>query len=188
MQSGGGAVTKIDAALVNLRARALDLHARLAELRDAAAMLRDGVGMGRNEAWPTFLNKYDTLAKLFYQLTEELDRSLTEVGLENFVAQPKSVTTDPTLVPELLRTKLEPEIERDFENLQKDHATDTSDKDVAVRISSFNAFIEAALDQFQDLRDDLAKPRPQEPPGKIVPPAADAILDAITSGAGLRPM
>jgi len=186
MQSGGGTVTKVDAALVNLRSRALDLHARLLELRDAAAMMRDGVGMGRNEAWPTFLNKYDALSKLFYQLTEELERSLTEVGLENFVAQPKAIVGDPAFVPELLRTKLEPEVERDLEMLQKEYAADGNDQSVAVRISSFNGFIESAVDHFQDLRDVLAKPRPAEAPVRTAPPASDAILAAIATGAALR--
>lgn len=45
------ATSKIDGALVNLRARALDVHTRLSELCDHVAMLRDGIGPARTSSW-----------------------------------------------------------------------------------------------------------------------------------------
>lgn len=102
--------------LVNMRKKSLDLHARLEELRDLIAQLRDGVGPERNEAWYSFLNKFDTISKATATLTEELDRSMT-IGHDNFVATPAALTPDPAELPDFLRTKLDPEVERDFDSL-----------------------------------------------------------------------
>lgn len=115
---------------------------------------------------------------------------MTEAGLNNFVVQPKDVAVDPAFVPDLLRTKLELEVERDYDALRREYAADAGDTDdsaVERRTSEFNAFIESALDHFQDRRDELAKPRPTEPPPRRAPQAADAILAALTKGVGLRP-
>lgn len=105
-----------DAVLVNMRKKCIDLHARLEELRDLVAQLRDGVGPERNEAWYTFLKKFDTIGKTTATLTEELDRSMT-IGHDNFVAVPVALTTDPAELPDFLRTKLDPEVEREFDAL-----------------------------------------------------------------------
>lgn len=138
--AAGGAkkldLPKADNALANLRARALDLHARLLELRDAVLMLRDGVGPARNAPWREFLSKYQTLAKLFNQLTDELERAVYEVGFQNFVLQPRGVAEDPDLVPNMLRTKLEPDIEKDIAGLQAEFERDTATAAAATAASA----------------------------------------------------
>lgn len=189
MQAVGPAVTKVDTALVNLRSRALDIHARLVELRDSVGMLRDGVGPGRAAAWPIFLEKYDVLSKIFSQLTDELDRALTDVGLDSFVAIPRAVTDDPTFLPDLLRTKLDPNVEREYHELQKGYNPDKQDPNkppVNVTIRMYNEFIDSALEDFQELRDKLAQPRPREPQPPPAPATVDGVLAAIANGTGLK--
>lgn len=182
-------MTKVDTALVSLRSRALDIHRRLIELRDSVTMLRDGVGPGRAAAWPSFLEKYDVLSKIFSQLTDELDRAFTDAGLDSFVALPRAVTDDPAVLPELLRTKLDPDVEREYQDLQKGYNPDKQDANtppINVRIETFNDFIESALEEFQELRDKMAEPRPREPQPPPNLPSADVVLAAITNGTGLK--
>lgn len=105
-----------DAVLVNLRKKCLDMQARLQELRDHLMQLRDSVGPDRHDNWYTFLQKYDTINKTAATLCEELDRSLT-IGHDNFVTVPAALTADPAELPDFLRTKLDPEVERDFDTL-----------------------------------------------------------------------
>lgn len=140
---------------------------------------------------PTFLSKYDALSKLFFQLTEELDRAVTDMGVENYVIQPKGVATDPGTVPDLLRTKLEPEIERDVDTLAQQYRDDVGENNatpeqIAKRISTFNSFVQQTVEQIQDLKEDLVTPQIPEQKPKRPPPAADAILAAIATGAGLK--
>lgn len=193
-------VSKTDMALANLRARALDLHARLLELRDSISMLRDGVGPARNAPWAAFLAKYETLAKLFSQLTEELDRAVVEVGFQNYILQPRAVAEDPDLIPNMLRTKLEPEVERDVMDLQAEYARDAGGDAAAesgpaaeaaaealeMRVSMFNAFVSGAVERFDDARDRiLNEPRPVEAELPRITPAAHALLQSLNSGAAL---
>lgn len=185
-QPSGPMVTKVDAALVSLRARILDLHARTSELRDLSCMLRDGFGQGRNAVWPQFLDKYDTIAKLYSLVTEELDRAVVETGLENFSAIPCALTQDPGALPDLLRTKLEPEVERELKELQKGYEKGRNTLPIGKRIAVYNELIDGFLDEFQELRDSLAQPRPAEPPEPQVPQNAEIVLQAISNGTGLR--
>lgn len=181
---------KVDSALVNLRARGLDIYARLDELRDAACMLRDGVGQGRSATWPHFMDKYDTISKLYTQLTDELDRALTDAGLQSFVALPKNHTEDPTQLPDLLRTKLDQDIEREFQELEKSglemRRAGKGFGSAQARVAAFNDLVDSALDEFQELRDSMATPRPSEIPRPQTPPSAAIPLAAITNGTGLR--
>ena len=163
---------RLDSALVNLRARTLDLHERLAELREALIMLRDGVGPGRLASWPTFLSKFDTLSKLYSQLTKELDRAVREADLVNFVLEPHGIAEDVNLVPDLLRTKLMPEMEKELEEMdeewKKERERDAvgsrvNGERIDKRIGEFNAFIGLALERFAELREELA---PQKEKGE----------------------
>lgn len=181
MQTAPKPASKVDATLIALRARSLELHARLSELRDSAAMVRDGVGPSRNSTWPDFLTQHDTLSRLSTQLTEDLQRSLAD-GLDNFVAVPKAVTPDPNELPDLLRTRLDPAVEREYEALGKEF----DGEDVSRRISAFNGFLEREVETFQDLRESLSKARPQEKSPRAPSAAADAVLAAIATGTGLR--
>jgi hypothetical protein len=213
--SGGGTVAAAAAqpaqeaasVLANLRARTLDLHARLLELRDAVAMLRDGVGPARNAPWSVFLAKYETLAKLFFQLTEELDRAVVDVGFQNFLVLPRGVAEDADLVPNMLRTRLEPDVEKDMLALQAEYVSDAAGAegaDVAAaesaesaaesaaaavlekRIAAFNAFVGGAVDRFDDARERLLRePRPAERPLPAATPRAQELLTALTTGAAL---
>lgn len=124
---------KVDATLINVRKRAHDLHILLEEMRDSIAQVRDGVGPMRNETWSTFLNKFDVINKGASALTDELDHSLTE-GLDNFVAEPVAIAADAITLPELLRTKLDHDVARDFDALNKmfsSEQTTTADKTVS---------------------------------------------------------
>jgi hypothetical protein len=144
--------------------------------------------LGISLARTSFLSKYETLSKLFYQLTEELDRSVTEVGFQNFLLQPKGMAEDPELVPNLLRTKLEPEVERDLEALQKQCADEMGGEQPSMeaiekRILMFNAFVSSAMERFEDARTDLLEsPRPEEPEPAPVSARAQALLTALSAG------
>lgn len=137
----------------------------------------------------TFLNKFETLARLYHQLTEELDRAVTESGFENYLLQPKAVADDPELVPNLLRTKLEPDVESDLDKLNKSYiddvdGTDQSAESLESRISSFNSFVLAAVERYEDAREDLlVNPRPVESPPQMPSANAQALLTALSSGA-----
>jgi hypothetical protein len=215
--SGGGTVAAAAAqpaqeaasVLANLRARTLDLHARLLELRDAVAMLRDGVGPARNAPWSVFLAKYETLAKLFFQLTEELDRAVVDVGFQNFLVLPRGVAEDADLVPNMLRTRLEPDVEKDMLALQAEYVSDAAGAegaDVAAaesaesaaaaesaesaaesaaaavlekRIAAFNAFVGGAVDRFDDARERLL--REPRPAERPLPAATPRAQELLTA-------
>lgn len=181
---------KIDNALVNIRRRLMDAFTRQAELRDLSCMLRDGVGQGRLATWEQFLEKFDALCKLYSQVTDELDRSVTEAGLQSLVALPRALTDDPAQLPDLLRTKLDQDVEREFQDLEKaalaEKAAATGVVPVQARVNAFNDAVESALDQFQELRERLATPRPPEPQPPPTLPSASVVLAAITNGTGLK--
>ena len=177
--------TRVDGTLVKLRSLSLDLHARLSELRDTTAMLRDGVGPGRNSDWELFLERYDTLSKLTRRLTEELERAQTE-GVQHLIAEPRQMSVPgQTPIPELLRTRLEPAIERDFSSLAST-APSIPQVDIAKGIIRFNRFLENALAEYQDTRDMMVEDRPVENAHNLQAQSADAVLAAISSGAGLK--
>lgn len=177
--------TRVDGTLVKLRSLSLDLHARLSELRDITAMLRDGVGPGRHSNWELFLERYDTLSKLTSRLTEELDRAQTE-GIQHLIAEPRQLSAPgQTPIPELLRTRLEPAIERDFSSLAST-APSIPQVDIATGIIRFNRFLESALAEYQDTRDMTLEDRPVETEQNLQAQGADAVLAAISNGAGLK--
>lgn len=187
---------KLDSALVNLRSRTIELHDQLSELYKPLAMLRDGVGPARTASWPTFLSKFDTLCKLYFQLTKELDRAVTDVGLANFVLEPRGVAEDSGLVPELLRTKLMPEMEKELEELEEECRKVEGDGGGKVdeKVGEFNAFVDLALERFGELRDELA-PDKQKNAGMDVVKAPEkpsveqinTVLHALDKGVGLAP-
>jgi hypothetical protein len=113
---------------------------------------------------------------------------VTEAGFQNFLLQPTGLAEDSELVPNLLRTKLEPEVERDLETLQKQCEGDLggghSPLDaIEKRILMFNAFVSSALDRFDDSRVDLlSSPRPQEPESEPTGTRAQALLVALSTG------
>lgn len=103
-------------------------------MRDSVAQVRDGVGPMRNDTWSTFLNKFDVINKGASALTDELDHSLTE-GLDNFVAEPAAIAADAITLPELLRTKLDHDVARDFDALNKMFSTENNNTDKTVSAS-----------------------------------------------------
>lgn len=103
-------------------------------MRDSVAQVRDGVGPMRNDTWSTFLNKFDVINKGASALTDELDHSLTE-GLDNFVAEPAAIAADAITLPELLRTKLDHDVARDFDALNKMFLTENNNTDKTVSAS-----------------------------------------------------
>jgi hypothetical protein len=149
------------------------------------------LGFHRPPSRSHFLSKYQTLSKLFFQLTDELDRAVTEVGFQNFLLQPRALSEDPDLVPSLLRTRLEPEVERDLEELQAQCAADMGggggapppEADIERRILLFNAYVSGALERYEELRDEvLEAPPPPATPQVDTPPAAQALLAALAAG------
>lgn len=149
-------------------------------------MLRDGLGAGRHAVWPQFLDKYDTLSKLYAQVTDELDRALVENGLDNFNSIPCGVTEDPAALPDLLRTKLEPEVEREMKELQKGYEKGREGGSVASRVESYNEFVEGALEQLQETRESMRVQRPVEAAETTMAPDAEMVLQAMANGAGLK--
>jgi hypothetical protein len=136
----------------------------------------------------SFLVSYETLSKLFFQLTEELDRAVTDVGFQNFLLQPKALGEDPELVPNLLRTMLEPEVEKDVQALHAEYVADMGGStptslELERRILLFNAFVSGATERYEELRDELLDlPRPPEHQVLDTPPAAQALLAALAAG------
>lgn len=173
--------TKIDASLGLVRKRALELHTGLRELQDQAAQLRDGVGPQRGSDWRKFLEQYDTLSIRLQQLTQELERAMT-VGLHHFVTIPLGVTDDPTLLPDLLRTRLEANVEREFENLGKRY----EGGDVGQRIANFNDFVLAEIEGYDENRLRLMEARGKKETLPVPSTNADAVLAAVVNGTGLR--
>ncbi|CAN8073437.1 unnamed protein product [Agarophyton chilense] len=168
--------TKTDATLVALRTRLLDLHSNLITLRDHSAMLRDNVGPSRNATFPLFLSIHSTLAKLSEQLTTDLDRSQQE-GLPYYAAVPN--LPDP-VTPELLRTRLDMDVEREFQTMAHAFKGDASQK-----VMRYNQAVEAVLKAIAEKRDKLEQPRPAQPAPNAPAPAAEMILAAIANGSNL---
>lgn len=183
------AASKTDATILNLRIRALELHSGLCRLRDSAAMVRDGVGNKRNANWPDMLRQFDKLNKLTTQLTDELQRSTVE-GLDHFAAIPRGVTTDGSVLPELLRTRLDADVEREFDMLRKAFEEEGGGlggvDGKEGRIADLNAFVEEAVEGVQDFREGLVRPRGGGGGGAVAGRGGDVVLAAIANGTGLR--
>lgn len=188
---GGDASKAVDAAtakatgsLVTLRARALEVHVRLAELVDVMAQVRDGVGMARDADYTTLLAKYDALSNLVRQLCDEL----RSAALDSYVVHPTAgAGALPTgEVPELLRTMREPELERDGEMLAASYPhNDETTSQLAARVIEHNDLIERLVEFVTEKAEEHAPEPMTEPTRAHAPPAANAILAALTSGAGL---
>lgn len=183
--TGGSA--KVEVVLVSLRARAFDIHARLAELADILAQVRDGVGDGRVATWTDFLNKFDALSALAGQLCEELERAVGEAGLSHYVVHPssKAPSKQDGEIPGLLRTRREPELERDVEALAASFQDSVTPEALTARIEDFNAFVDDLVGDIAALREDHAPEPMTEPPRPRPTPGANVVLAALTTGAGL---
>eukprot|EP00178_Gracilaria_changii_P004395 TRINITY_DN16_c0_g1_i1.p2 TRINITY_DN16_c0_g1~~TRINITY_DN16_c0_g1_i1.p2 ORF type:complete len:178 (+),score=20.62 TRINITY_DN16_c0_g1_i1:336-869(+) len=168
--------SRTDATLVALRTRLIDLHSNLMNLREHSAMLRDNVGPSRNATFPLFLSIHSTLAKLSEQLTTDLDRSQQE-GLPYYAAVPN--LPDP-VVPELLRTRLDKDVEREFRTMTQAFKGDPTQK-----VLRYNQGVETVLKAVAEKREQLEKPRPTPPAPTAPSPAADAVLAAIVNGRNL---
>lgn len=169
--------------LVQLRAHAYALHTRLSELADLLAMVRDGVGPARHAGPAVFLAQYETIGALSAQLARELSNS----GLAAYDATPTPAAAglEPGAVPEALRTLREPDAERDARALDAAFDADRARTPLKSRIVGHNKAVLALLDVVTDLAEEHALDPLVEPPRPRAPPAANAILAAITSGAGL---
>ncbi len=180
------AAAKVSGSLVTLRARALDVHARMAELVDVLAQVRDGVGLMRDMDYVSLLAKYDALNTLSGQLCEELRNA----NLDAYVVHPAAAAAAAGLpqgtIPELLRTMRELEIERDVEMLSASypHLEESSARQ-AQRVVDHNEMIARLCDFISERAEEHALEPNVEAPRPRAPPAANAILAALTSGAGL---
>lgn len=114
--------SKADTVLVNFHKKCHDMRMRLEELRDHLMQLRDNVGPDRHSEYYSFLEKYDAINKAAEGLIKELKESLTQ-GHDNFVSVPIALTADPAELPDFLRTKLDPEVERYFDSLHNMYAS-----------------------------------------------------------------
>ncbi|KAI0566957.1 hypothetical protein FGB62_5g027 [Gracilaria domingensis] len=139
-------------------------------------MLRDNVGPSRNATFPLFLSIHSTLSKLSEQLTTDLDRSQQE-GLPYYAAVPN--LPDP-VAPDLLRTRLDTDVEREFQTM-----THAFKGDATQKVLRYNQAVEAVLKAVAETRDQLEKPRPFQPAHAAPSPAAEAVLSAIANGANL---
>ena len=125
-------------------------------------------------------------------MTEELDRAVMEAGLQNFLLQPCGLSEDSSLVPDLLRTRVEPEVERDLQKLKEQYTenvggkSNVSRENIAKRIVAFNAFVDDTVEQFQDLRETLTTQVAADASPKRSAPAAEDVLKALSHGEGLR--
>lgn len=190
--AGAPRVTKADASLANLQNRMQLVYGNVQELHDLARQLRDGVGEQRALGWEHLLVRYALAHKLVSQLSDDMDRALSD-GLDNFVAVPVAATADPAVLPELLRTRDETAVEKALDEQRRAFAAaaqnDPSLRDAeatATRVRAFNSFVEDAVDKLQDMREALANRVPDDSPVQQQAPSASAILAALSSGAGLR--
>lgn len=180
------AAVKMSGSLVALRARALDVHARMAELVDGLAQVRDGIGMMRDMDYVTFLAKYDALNTLTGQLCEELRNA----NLDAYAVHPAAAAAATGLrqgsIPDLLRTMRDLEIERDVEALaiSYPHLEESSARQ-AQRVVDHNEMIGRLCEFISERAEEQAFDPIVEAPRPRAPPAANAILAALTSGAGL---
>lgn len=183
--TGGNA--KVEVVLVSLRARALDIHSRLSELGDILAQVRDGVGGSRMTSWTEFLGMFDALSALAGQLCEELERAVGEAGLSHYVVHPssKAPSKQDGEIPGLLRTRREPELERDVEALAASFQDSVTPEALTARIEDFNGFVDDLVGDIAALRDDHAPEPMTEPPRPRATPGANVVLAALATGAGL---
>lgn len=165
-----------DATLIALRTRLLDLHSNLTTLRDYSSMLRDNVGPSRDATFPIFLSVHSTLSKLSEQLTAVLDR-LQQEGLPYFATIPTQA--DP-IAPELLRTRLDVDVEREFQAM-----ADAFKGDATQKVLRYNQTVETVLKAVADGRERLERPRPSEVPPPLPSATADEFLAAMTNGSHL---
>lgn len=139
-------------------------------------MLRDNVGPSRNATFPLFLSLHSTLSRLCEQLTSDLDRSQQE-GLPYFATVPNAA--DP-VAPELLRTRLDIEVERDFEGMAHAFKGDATQK-----VIRYNQAVETVLKVVADKRQQGEKARRLQGGAPAPSPNAEKVLAALTTGAYL---
>uniref|UniRef100_A0A7S1TIT7 Mediator of RNA polymerase II transcription subunit 8 n=1 Tax=Compsopogon caeruleus TaxID=31354 RepID=A0A7S1TIT7_9RHOD len=179
----------MDATLGSLRNRAVDLRTTVGELREAAAGMADGL---TSVQWPVMLDKYDGLCRIFYQFTDDVERAISEIGLNCLIIQPATmpagVDLESTLdsIPDLLRTKLDPEIEEEHAALVSSSERNESKEEINRRARMFNDYVEDIELKIADWRDTFIAGK--EPPLKPVVPSADddAIIRIIEFGDGLQ--
>lgn len=150
-----------------------------------------------------FLDKFESLSRLYSQMTTELERAVTEIGFRSLLLQPEGSTKalegpnaaipsfeDLELVPALLRTALEPEVEKAMDDLEaRIDANETpplTPHDTERRILMFNTFIGNALERFDDARElSLEDERPPEAAKPGFSREGQALLSALASGSTL---
>lgn len=183
---GGGTGVSSDAAassLVKLRSHALSLQTRLSELADKLAQVRDGVGPARHMDASAFYAKFETVA----QLGAQFGRELRDSGIEAYVALPtrEAGALEAGAVPEMLRTQRDREAEREDRARAAAFDGDKSHRALAKRLVAHNNAVTSLLDTVQDLAEEHALDPLVIPQRPRPPPAANAILAALSSGAGL---
>jgi len=140
------------------------LHKLKRRTQDILTLL-DNIIQRRQYSWPEKLEQYAVLSTHYFRLCDELHEALY-----HFVLFPEQLPQDVTWIPELLRTKLLPEQEKDMlALLDAFHAVEAgaSDDDelLALRVANHNAALTEATKQYERVMDQsVRKGRNKLPP------------------------
>jgi hypothetical protein len=154
--------------------------------------------------WPDMLEKFNVLSGKYYNLSQLIHSS----SLRNIAVHPTAITQEqPEIIPNvLLRTRLDPEVEEDLEQLvNQSHVKqlyEVEDEslimrylvDLQVKLKSFDALCQLGEELMQELRETIPLKIRIENEMALSSPsnrlansqALERILVAIYSGAGLR--
>ena len=154
--------------------------------------------------WPDMLEKFNVLSGKYYNLSQLIHSS----SLRNIAVHPTAITQEqPELIPNvLLRTRLDPEIEEDLEQLMNQslmkHLYQVEEEsllmrylvDLQVKLKSFDVLCQRGEELMQELREMIPLKIRIENEMSLSSPsnrlansqALERILVAIYSGAGLR--
>lgn len=147
--------------------------------------LLDTILNRRNYSWPEVLEQYAVLSAHYSRLCDDL-----HAALFHYVLFPEQLPPDVTWVPELLRTKLLPEQEKDMLALlaalrSAEGGAPESDEALALRVANHNASLAEVAAEYARVRDSVRVRARLPLPPPLQAAAVNAALAATLLGAGL---
>jgi len=182
-QGPDATTAKVWESLVTFRGHSAAVHVRISEFLDVLSQVRDGMGPDKDIEYSAMLEKFDAINKLAGQMCAELRDS----SIDSYVIHPGrgAAQLQAGLIPDLLRTMREGEIERDVETLREAYPHPKDAASIERRITTHNNIVENVLVLIEEKQDELTLEPIKEEEKREAPAAANAILAALTSGAGL---